>query len=252
MHLVPTPDPDPVDYDTLVTRIYGDDRLTAQSRAVALAIAWTRHRAPDRPTNVDDGEGWTWLWNEVARCVRQRSENPAERLRNLIGTDRPRYKEPDYGFRGPCQGPRVRPYQPRNQYLKQRRATDPERFERDHPTGMCATSGSHKVIEYDRATGWVIKVHWHCPRHLEEHKATEQRLAGRDRARPVPNCGGVLPSHFPDLPWVAIYRWASYASWSPPDQGVCADDWPTPTIGQVVVGRPPKLLLVPPPPVVIP
>lgn len=239
-------------YDDLCARIYSDKRFPPGTRELALALAWVIHRDPERP----DGD-------DVLRRVGEvigKDTGGRERHKRLFDEDAPRYdlnRDRRTWDVGKCQGPRLRPYKPREP-KKDPSVVDltpppmfydgrggamtlSQRRQQEDPGNVCGARGSVSVREYDLVTGQLRAVHWFCRRHKEHaDRVREQIKAAGERPEPIPNVGGLLPCYFA-LPWEKVYEWAR-PWWKPPYYGVCADDWPSPE--HAMVPKRPRLSLV--------
>lgn len=224
-------------YDELVARIYADNRIPPDTRELALAMAWTQHRATEQHTPHDPA-----FWDRL-RDLLGSDHYGRPRLTPLLASDAPRYKPPQgvQARSGICEGPRVRPYRPRRQadsncvVYRTPGHVDLAREER-----MCGAHATIKVIEHDPITGWR-RAHWFCRRH--EDRAEEVRAKINTLGpppEPIPNTGGLLPCYFA-ADWPAIYA-EHRPGWQPPYYGVRADEWPRPEFDHVP--RPPRLAIV--------
>lgn len=232
-------------WDDLVARIYDDSRMRPGVREVALAMAWALERGPTaRP-----GEKF---WTVVRKALGYDAIG-RWRLSELIAEDAPRYEEPGFYSlgKGPCEGPRLRPYRPRPHprpgidscLYDHHPHLGPCRFTQvygyggtqepsDHTEGgtICGADGTIRIREHDMATGWVT-FRWFCRRHAERAREVRQQLAARgEHPEPIPNRGGTLPRYFA-ADWAEIYRRhceKAGRGWTEPGYGVDADHWPTP------------------------
>ncbi|MGW4528895.1 hypothetical protein [Amycolatopsis sp. NPDC004378] len=203
-------------HDDLVARIYAD-RLPGEVRELALALAWVGLRDPAR--HDPDGE------SRLTRAARLLGRDEIGRWRHKLGfaADAPRY-EPEHHLRSgmSCQGPRVRPYRPRGGAPAAAASTSPT------TALVCGSHATISVEERDLATGHVVALHAFCRRHREDADRVRRQLAARGEPLnpPIPNTGGWLPRYFTAKPLERLYRWAR-TGWTPPDAGLCRDDWPT-------------------------
>jgi hypothetical protein len=254
-------------YDDLVSRIYGDTDFSPGGRETALAIAWVLYHPADSDTETNPWRRATALLGPGTGFAR------THRIVEAAAEDLPWYDSRLQHWNqmsGECEGPRVRPYQPR-------RAPQPatarvtlthlNRAARPHPGSEQAANvaspvehdrvcGAHATIcvtEYDHVTGWETP-HWFCSRHKQRAREVEAQLraAVPSPPPPIPNRGGVLPRYFAG-DWVKMYAWVaekaqlpsvSVYGWKPPYYGVCRDDWPVP--GKTPIPRRPRLSLVAP------
>lgn len=242
-------------FDDIVCRIYDDTRMPSGTREVALAMAWALERGPTAQPDVT-------FWTLVRRSLGADSIGRA-RISELIAADAPRYEDRSDWFssNGPCEGPRVRPYKPREQhnaggcYLSHHPHVGPCRFTEvygvgaqphDHTEGgaICGARSSIRVKERDMATGWVTS-RWFCRRHEGRAREVRAQLAARgEPPEPIPNRGGLLPRYFA-ADWAKIYDHHCgkiHRRWSEPYCGVDADHWPTP--GKTMIPKRPRLALV--------
>ncbi|SET49446.1 hypothetical protein [Nonomuraea wenchangensis] len=240
-------------FDDLVCRVYADDRMPPGTREVALAMAWALERGPVAHPEVK-------FWTLVRRSLGgDRMGRP--RLSELIAADAPRYENrSDWSLgNGSCEGPRVRPYKPRERppsgcYLDHPHI-GPCRFPEvygagghahDHTEGgtICGATATIRVKERDMVTGWHTN-HWFCRRHAARAREVKQQLAARgEPPEPIPNTGGLLPRYFA-ADWAKIYALhceKAYRRWTEPYCGVDADHWPTP--GKTMIPKRPRLALV--------
>ncbi len=215
-------------YDDLCARIYNDARATPGTRELLLAIAWACTRDPEVGTNV---------WPRIATLL-GKDRSRTWRHRMLVSADAPRYQPPESchrGYNGTCEGPRIRPYQPRG--------VPPQvaaRMTQGRDQTVCGSAAAEVVIERDRVTGWHSP-HWFCRRHTDQAARVRAQLAALgEPPPPIPNTGGLLPAYFASN-WQKVYEWAR-PGWKPPYHGICADDWPTP--GHTPIPRRPRLSLV--------
>lgn len=221
-------------YDDMCARIYADKRMPPGTRELALALAWADARDPDRHDKAKGGN-----LRRVSRIL-GRTRTGQWRYKLLIAEDAPRYEPPDRdGWRtGSCEGPRLRPYQPRGMtdYGKAMHAQKAE----GKPL-VCGTDANIAVVERDLVTGWQ-RTHWFCRRHVDQAERVKEQLArAGDPPPPIPNTGGLLPCYFMPEALERLYR-ATDPHWQPPYYGICADDWPLPDLQ--VVPRRPRLSLV--------
>lgn len=94
--------------------------------------------------------------------------------------------------------------------------------------GVCGQRASEAFRVTDAVTG-----HWHmaggCGRHRDWaqglRRAEKERQAAGNLPEPIPNTGGLAPSHS-NVNWPNLYRWAD-PYWTPPRVGIVAADWPT-------------------------
>lgn len=245
-------------FDDLTARIYADRDFSPGGREVALALAWALRQEPV--------EGGHW---RLARDVLGRDGvYRTWRIWEALAQDLPYY---DHGLwhhdGGECEGPRLRPYRPRqapqrpyggclyehHPHLGECRFTlvygegapAPER----DPL-ICGTRGTISVTEYDPVTGWETR-HWFCSRHRGRAGEVKARLCAAlpEPPPPIPNRGGILPRYFV-TDWERQYGIAAEQAherppadgWKPPFHGVCRDDWPVP--GQTFVPKRPRLAVV--------
>jgi hypothetical protein len=200
-------------YDTLVARVWQDQRLTPEARELLLLIAWVLRRDPNR-----GNDDWT-MWGRATEILGKGTRNKP-RLAELLNDDRPRY-EPDWRS-GPwqqsvCAAPMIR------------------------RAGECGQNATEHALRIDPATGWQEPI-WYCSRHREFGRAAQAAYRTQDKPFPIPNRGGMLPSYLVhkngDAGWAKLYEWASkwcFSSWKPPQgYGLRADDWPTPGVERPV------------------
>lgn len=226
-------------YAELCHQFFTHPTLPAGTRELAVTMAWVLHCA----TDPDTGARYTepdQRWRAAARLLgREAPWKSAEwRVKRLVEQDRPRY-EVYRPHEGRCEGPRIRPYQPRR---GGRMDVPIETWNRDgtpcgpadHTAGgvICGTrTTAHRVEEYEPETGWVRTVHWFCARHAEHaDRVRAQIAAAGPRPDPIPNRGGWLPCLFDvtdwalgENGWVAVYQWAYWDKWKPPYHGIRAD-----------------------------
>lgn len=187
-----------------IARLYDDDRFNQavkghELRGFLATLLWVsiaeRRRGEDlqnrlitlHPSNLPSDPWWT--------------------IQQIIRGDRPRYEPPDtwaewHGVE--CGAPMIR---------------------REGPCGQRA-SDAFRVT--DPITG-----HWHmaggCSRHRDWaqalHREERERQAAGNLPEPIPNMGGLAPSHS-GVNWPNLYRWAD-PYWTPPKVGIVAADWPT-------------------------
>lgn len=240
-------------FDDIVCRIYDDSRMPSGTREVALAMAWALERGPTAQPGVT-------FWTLVRRALgADRIGRP--RMSELLAADAPRYvNRAEFGAgSGLCEGPRVRPYKPREQsppgcYLHHPHVGRCRFTEvygtgaqpRDHTEGgtICGAHGTIKVKERDMVTGWFT-THWFCRRHADRARQVREQLAARgEPPEPIPNTGGLLPRYFA-ADWAKVYTWhcdKTHRRWKEPYCGVDADHWPTP--GKTMIPKRPRLALV--------
>jgi hypothetical protein len=228
-------------YDELAARIYTDDRMNPGTREIALAMAWVQFRHRGSPA-VPDAE---LFWERLSALLgRGTSYHP--RMTILLGEDAPRY-EPPWPARansGICEGPRMRPYRPRNQTPAGRDCIvhAPHDYVDPPPRDnrVCGANATIKVIEHNMVTGWA-RAHWFCRRHADHAANIRARIdAMGTPPEPIPNTGGILPCYF-NANWDTIYA-RHRPGWKSPYHGVRADSWPAPSSRQVP--RPPRLAVV--------
>ncbi len=236
-------------YDDLCRQVYADTRLPAGTQEVALAMGWVMFRHPDRPNGAP-------FWSQVRRMLRA-NEIGKPRMWNLIAADAPRYEQPHaYStLAGSCEGPRIRPYRPRQQPRDYGGATvyttPGVTAPRDHTEGgrVCGADGSIRVTEADMVTGWT-RTRWFCRRHADRARDVKAQLAARgEPPPPIPNRGGLLPCYFA-ADWETLYQEAVQRAmgagvphnWERPYHGLAADGWPIP--GQQPIPRRPRLSIV--------
>ena len=67
-----------------------------------------------------------------------------------------------------------------------------------------------------------------CSRHTAEAAAAEAAEHALQAAgappEPLPDTGGLLPCHVPNIAWARLYRWTC-PEWVPPAEGIRADGW---------------------------
>jgi hypothetical protein len=212
-------------FDDLVGRIYADQRLSPDTREVALAMAWIKHHGQPGARDTQTVEFWAQLSELLGRDLR------GPRVETLIAADAPRYQPPDLRMsRAVCVGPRLRPYHRRNLppptpgAIVRAPSTYIDPPPRDNR--ICGDKGVIEVIEYDMVTGRHRAVHRFCRRHAERAEDVRAQLtAVGSPPAPLPNTGGLLPSHF-EADWMSIYA-RFRPGWKAPHHGVCADDWPS-------------------------
>ena len=265
----------PRTHDEIQAAIWNDARLPPGTREVALAISFVLHQEPGCPnlwTRVRDLLGYEGL---AYRAIN--GEMVVQwRLHDLIAEDRPRYEHGQWSVDGGgCEGPRLRPYKPRQEpyaYLNEclvsrhhphlgdcrftqvwlatgagevpaARVPVPER-----DNSVCGARGTIHVSERDMVTGWEA-YHWFCRRHVDRaHEVKAQLTARGEPPEPIPNRGGLLPRYFAG-DWAKIYarhcgktRMGIGRPWRVPYYGVDADDWPVP--GRTLIPKRPRLALV--------
>lgn len=247
-------------YDEFVAGVYEDRRLTGPIRDLILLMGWMLWRDPTAPNGDYQGRWWhrvQELTERDAVAGRRRADRSWPGFQQVIADDLPAY----YGARfseyaGRCEGPRLRPYQPRPPAGRCVIPVHPHSGDCQIPDrppskswsdwaekeiaardGVCGEpTNAVPVVERDQVTG-QDRLHWFCRRH--EVAATQLRLdlevPNRSAPEPVPNRGGLLPCYlqYQDDPlgtrWIEVYRWASgRRDWVPPVWGVKADDWPAP------------------------
>lgn len=239
-------------YDKLCREVYADKRMPAGTQEVALAMGWVMFRHPDRPNGAP-------FWAQVKQILRA-NQLGKPRLWDLIAADAPRYEQPGqhWSVPGACEGPRLRPYQPRRQERHGSTATivytpsDYVPTEHDHTQGgrICGASGAIQILEADMVTGWT-RAHWFCRRHTERAREVKAQLDHRgDPPPPIPNRGGLLPCYF-KADWATLYTQAVDRAvnaphvpymWEIPYHGLAADDWPIP--GKQPIPRRPRLSVI--------
>jgi hypothetical protein len=238
-------------HDDTQARIWDDKRMPPGTRELALAMAWVLHREPQHAPGKE-------YWTRVRVLLGHQPDLASRwRIHQLLAGDVPFYQPPGHwSGKGPCEGPRLRPYRPRRAaqpggsiiYQVPGWTPPPE-----HDSRVCGALAGHQVAEHDMVTGWVT-CHWFCRRHLDRATEVEAQLAARgDPPEPIPNRGGLLPGHFA-ADWATVYSKAAaraegalglqLVGWQPPYYGVNADDWPIP--GKTVVPKRPRLSLVVP------
>lgn len=263
-------------HDDIQARIWNDERgMPPGTREVALAMAWVLYREPQHPP----GKGyWLRVRELLGHDGRVTRGGHGWRLHDLIAGDAPRY-EPGrrYAMGGSCEGPRVRPYRPRqpadagrcivsrhHPHLGDCQFTQiswmhldstirpypgPEHATPDRDDRVCGAHGTIQVTERDMVTGWET-ARWFCSRHRDRAREVKAQIAARgEPPEPIPNCGGLLPRYF-DADWAVIYAryceksWTvrMVTGWTVPYHGVDADQWPVP--GRTPVPRRPRLSLV--------
>lgn len=239
----------PMTHDELQAAIWNDERhLPPGTRETALAIGWVLHREPEhrdelwkRVKQMLGHDGWHW------------------RLHEYIAGDAPRYDPGNWHLEGAeCEGPRVRPYKPRQPEPDRCLVSDHHPHlgdcqftivygegpppQRDNT--VCGAHGTLRVVERDMVTGWET-VHYFCRRHLERAREVRAQLAARgEPPEPVPNKGGLLPRYFAG-DWAKVYGKhceKAHQTWTAPYYGVDADDWPVP--GKTLIPKRPRLALV--------
>jgi hypothetical protein len=251
-------------HDELQAAIWNDERhLPPATREVALAIGWVLHREPE---NKDQ------LWRRVSHLL-GRTLTGRWRIHEVIAGDAPRY-DPGNWHRGAagCEGPRVRPYQPRrvadpnrcivsahHPHLGDCRFTTvsyahldgtlrsypgPEHATPERDNTVCGAHGTIRVVEHDMVTGWET-VRWFCSRHKTRAAEVRAQIATRgEPPEPVPNTGGLLPRYFAG-DWARIYGLhceKAHQAWTAPYYGVDADEWPVP--GKTLIPKRPRLALI--------
>jgi hypothetical protein len=214
-------------YDKLCARIYADERMPPGTRELALTLAWTALRDPER----HNGEA------NVAAAARILGRDGREwRLRDLFARDVPRYEKPQ-AWAGPCDGPRLRPYVRRGYGY-----SDEEADRRTAGNTRCGDHAREFVHEWDMVTGQVSRTWWFCSRHQADRRRVQAQVAALGGPPPaIPNEGGLLPCYFQPT---AVAWWYKEVRpwWEPPYHGICADDWPIP--GQQPVPKRPRLALI--------
>lgn len=232
----------------LTARIYADRDFSPGGREAALALAWALHH--DAPEGSPRSP-----WRRAADLLGTDGIYRAWRIDEAAAEDLPWYDpglEHWNQLNGSCEGPRMRPYQPRREQGPHRTTIydfmPAEVRERD--PSVCGAHATICVTEYDPVTGWEMR-HWFCSRHKERAREVKAQLHAvlPEPPPPIPNRGGVLPRYFA-ADWEKIYarvaegahgRRGTYG-WEPPYHGVCRDDWPVP--GKTVVPKRPRLSIV--------
>jgi hypothetical protein len=243
----------PRTHEELQAAIWTDERaMPPATRELALALAFVLHTEPDHRdqlwtrVKVLLGATWTGRW----------------RLHEAVAEDRPRYESGRWSYSpGACEGPRLRPYRPRQSrdagrcwvsghhpHLGECRFTvvhvpagyrQPERDDR-----VCGAQGSKRITERDMVTGWETE-HWFCSRHADRAAEVRAMLAARgEPPEPIPNLGGLLPRYFA-ADWAVVYARhceIELKYWMVPYHGVDADEWPVP--GKTMIPKRPRLSLV--------
>jgi hypothetical protein len=251
-------------HDELQAAIWNDERgLPPGTREVALAIGWVLHREPERRDE---------LWKRVSQLL-GRTSSGRWRIHEVIAEDAPRYEPGRWRYGGgACEGPRLRPYQPRRRpdtgrcwvsdhhpHLGECRYTvvhyahldgttspypGPEHAVPERDNSVCGAHGTIEVTERDMVTGWET-AHWFCSRHKDRAREVRAQLAARgEPPEPIPNAGGLLPRYFGG-DWVKIYGLhceKMLQVWVPPYYGVDADEWPVP--GKTLIPKRPRLAVV--------
>jgi hypothetical protein len=243
-------------HDDLQARIWADDRMAPGAREAALAMAWVLHHR-ESPDSFD--------WKRL-RMMLGRDMHGNWRVHDLIAGDAPKYEMPlaaRVGYDGECEGPRLRPYRPRQAPVRCIVSEHhPHRGDCRYPVvhvhpdwqpppepddRMCGAHATLRIEERSMVTGWVDTVHCFCSRHKGRAAEVRAMLAARgEPPEPIPNSGGTLPRYFP-ADWTAIYARAVEKSWrtpfwKPPYHGCDADDWPVP--GKTAIPRRPRLALI--------
>lgn len=237
-----------IKYDDLCHEVYADRRLPPGTQEVALAMGWVMFRHPDRPNGGP-------FWKQVRRLLRA-NEIGKPRVWDLIAADAPRYIQPGvyWSSAGDCEGPRLRPYQPRHQPARSNSTIvhpgpGVPPGPNDHTRGgrICGANGSIRVVEADMVTGWT-QDRWYCRRHAERASEVKAQLQARgEPPPPIPNVGGLLPCYF-KADWEKLYTKAVERAvhgphvWDLPYHGLSADEWPVP--GQQPIPRRPRLSVI--------
>lgn len=230
----------------LTARIYADRDFSPGGREAALALAWALHHPP-----AEGEKGGTW--SRARRALGADSVyHSTPRIAEAAAQDLPWY-DPRLKhwnqLSGSCEGPRMRPYRPREHGPHRVTIADflPPQY---GDPGVCGAHATTCVTEYDPVTGWETP-HWFCSRHRDRARDVERQLraAVPDPPPPIPNRGGVLPRYF-SADWAKLYGWVAETAhghygtlgWKPPYHGVCRDDWPVP--GKTTVPKRPRLSIV--------
>lgn len=196
---------------------YADDRLTSDSprgdaRALVVAAIW-----------VESAEGLHGdaHADRLAELFPSRYGGKWQRIRDVIREDAPRWERADR-----TEGVRCEVIRPRGKPCGKRRVT-----------GFRVTdwaTGEWRMVGFCRD---------HRAEAAERHRVEQAEVAAHHGRypEPMPNTGGVLPSHLPTWKWADLYAWAD-PLWKPPSVGLIAADWPV--MARVAASRPPTLTMV--------
>lgn len=199
-----------VRYDQLASRVYTERRMPTGTRDLILALGWVTLRDPRRHS-PEHG-----IWTRAREVLNVDNARMWKRLKD----DAPRYEHDWHADPKGCQAPMVR-------------------IDR-----LCGRNSMDGFTEADVITGrfrmWGFCTRPRCQAYAKSIYERAQRSNAAAPA-PIPNVGGLLPLFF-SWDWEAKYTKAD-PSWTVPEYGLSADEWPT-VAGEEPVHAFPKLRLI--------